>query len=96
MDFCGGVCYTGGMAKKRTPEQEAVRKAMKKPERRWFMSRLHAFGPFFWTNYNEVSICWGEPKNRFHGEQVPEHNWTIWFRLWTPRLMVWKHLRRIV
>ena len=74
----------------------AKKRKVEVPERKWFISRKMFWGPGFWTNYNEVSISVGDPPYKFHGESVPESAWTISLRLWKPRLMVWKHLRRII
>ena len=91
------------MAKKRTAEQEAMRTASKLPEKRFFMSRriCWAFGkrPFKWgffTNYNEVSIDVGNPPYQYHRGDIPESAWSIWFRAWPPKLIVFKHNELIV
>jgi hypothetical protein len=67
------------MAKKRTPEQEAIRAAKKRPEKRFHFSRRMSWGwgdrPCKWgffTNWTSFTIDIGEPKVKFHGPEVPE------------------------
>ena len=69
---------------------------MAQPERKWFVSRETFRGPGFWTNYNEVAISVGDPPFKYHGADVPEAAWTISFRLWPFRLIVFKHLDRVL
>jgi hypothetical protein len=92
------------MAKKMTPEQQAqydaVKAAKAKPEKHFHLSRrgMHYFGDDFgmWTDWNQVSMGWGTPDVKFHGPEVPEDRWTIWFRIWKPALVVHNHLDRTV
>lgn len=86
------------MAKKPTPQQEAIRRAMNQPDRKWFVSRSmfwFDWGEFeFFTDYNLVCMAWGKPMPKFHSDECPETAWTVSFRFWKPMLIVFKHLDR--
>lgn len=89
--------------KKRTPEQEAISRAKKAPERKWFASRRMAWANFtwpgkwgFWTNYNEVAFDAGTPRYKFHGPEVPEAVLGLNFRVWPPRLVLFWHRKRVL
>jgi len=49
----------------------------------------------FFTNYRGFSFNCGTPKNKFHGEQVPESQFTMSLD-WRPfRFIAFWHLKRI-
>lgn len=54
------------------------------------------WGPGFWTNWNDIALSWGEVEEKFHGPDVPEHAWTIGFRFWPFRLIVFKQNDRVI
>ena len=67
------------MAKKRTPEQEAISRAKKLPERRAFCSRrmawVHGKRPFKWsffTNWRGFSLSMGEVEGASEKETAPQ------------------------
>lgn len=72
------------MTKKRTPEQEAISRAKKMPERKGFIGRRMAWGqggrPFkwgFWTNWSGFSLSIGEMEGVTEKETAPQPKFLI-------------------
>lgn len=86
--------------KKRTPEQEAIRKAMRKPERWWNCNRhcawVHRQGWGFFTNWRGFSFSAGKPKEKFYGPEVPESMIQITLDIRPFRFLVYWGNRRLV
>ena len=91
------------MAKKqKTPEQLAISKALRQPERRWKMNRNCAWvfaGTWsFFTNYKGFSLAVGDvaPRAKAHGDEVPEYVLGVTLDVRPYRvLLFWRGKRRI-
>lgn len=91
------------MAKKqKTPEQLALSKALRQPERRWRMNRNCAWyfskRWAFFTNYTGLSLSVGDaaPRAKVHGAEVPEYVLGVSLDVRPCRfLLFWRGKRRI-
>lgn len=88
LDFRGTFKYNVIMAKKRTPQQEAISRAKRLPERKrfigWRMVWAHGKWPCRWglfTNWTSFTIDIGEPKVKFYGPDVPESKFGFRFAI---------------
>lgn len=75
------------MAKK-TTEQEMIRAALRRPERRWFFSWRTSRGrgdwPGKWSfffDWNATTLSIGKPKKKFHGPEVTESQFNFSFKV---------------
>lgn len=83
------MVYGLAMAKKRTPEQEALRRAFDEPERRWFANRnmVWAFGMWpcrwgFFFDWKSLTIDVGEytdgPANQSWTRYILGITFSVW------------------
>lgn len=88
------------MSKKTTPEQEAIRAALRQPERRAFFSRRFSWGFGMWPcrwgfffDWKSLTINFGEGESH-HGSSVPTHKFGITFTVWPFCILCfWKEKR---
>ena len=63
------------MVKARTAEQEAIRAAQRRPEKKWFANRRMAWGFFegwsFFTDWTSMSVSVGQVGGRAEKETAP-------------------------
>ncbi len=91
------------MAKKRTPEQEALSRAKKMPERKRFMSRKMAWAKgdrpvnwSFFTNWRGFCLSIGELEGASEKETAPQPKFLVSLD-WRPfGFVIWWRSRRLV
>lgn len=95
--------YNCGMVKKRTPQQEALSRAKKMPERRFFLSKRMCYGRgsrpckwSFFTNWTGFTISLGEPKVKYYGQETPESRFLFEFATRPFSIMCFWERKRIL
>jgi hypothetical protein len=94
------------MAKQKTAEQMAIAKAKKVKEKHFHISRQQSWGwwkkPWIWgfqTDWKRLRVGIGEPKVKFHGEEVAESRWLFtmrWFPLNDMHLWLFKERKAVI
>ena len=76
--------YNTTMAKKRTPEQEALSRAKHMPERKWFVGRRMAWAKgvcpakwSFFTNWRGFSLSIGDMEGATEKETAPQPKFLV-------------------